>query len=377
MSSEHYRVIQWATGNTGQRSLREVICDPSLELVGVLVYDAEKDGTDAGDLCGEGKTGITATLDRQAILNLSADCCLYMARASGTGPSRAGLTEDELVDDMVALLKRGINVVTTCTDLVARGAPLSDANRSRLLDACQQGHASVWASGSDPGFITETLPLALLSIQRHVELIEIDEFGDLSRRPSPHMVLEQMGFGQSPSTLDPQRRMNHLLGAFQPALSVLAEMAGFDIDAWASEGAVATAKEDLTIVAGDIKKGTLAAQRISVTGRSKGTDRVRFNQYTFVALDVDPAWELQSTGWRVRVHGDAPIDLSMPFPVPLEGLAGIVPAFNANGPVNAIPYVCAAAPGILITQDLPHMIRRRESRQAEKSPAATRMVSRS
>jgi 2,4-diaminopentanoate dehydrogenase len=359
MSLERVRVIQWATGNTGQRSLREVIRDPSLELVGVLVYDAEKDGTDAGELCGESPTGITATLDRQAILNVDADCCLYMARASGTGASRAGLTEDELVDDMVGLLERGINVVTTCTDLIARGAPLSEANRSRVVDACQRGHASVWASGSDPGFITETIPLALLSIQRQVDLIEIDEFGDLSRRPSPHMVMEQMGFGKSPSALDPERRKNHLLGAFQPALSVLAELARFDIDEWTSDGAVATAKEDLTIVSGVIKQGTLAAQRITVTGRSQGGDRVRFNQYTFVALDVDPAWELQSTGWRVRVHGDAPIDMSMPFPVPLEGLADIVPAFNANGPVNAIPYVCAAAPGILTTRDLPHMIRQR------------------
>jgi hypothetical protein len=359
MSSKRHRVIQWATGNTGQRSLREVIRDPSLELVGVLVYDAEKNGIDAGELCGEGRTGIAATLDRQAILKLDADCCLYMARASGTGPSRAGLSEDQLVDDMVALLERGINVVTTCTDLVARGAPLSDANRSRVLDACQQGHASVWASGSDPGFITETIPLALLSLQREVELIEIDEFGDLSRRPSPHMVLEQMGFGKLPNMLDPQGRKNHLLGAFQPALSVLADLVGFDIDAWTSEGAVATAKEDLTIVSGDIRQGSLAAQRITVLGRSKGVDRVRFNQYTFVALDVDPAWELQATGWRVRVHGDAPIDLSMPFPVPLEGLADIVPAFNANGPLNAIPYVCEAAPGILTTQDLPHLIRRR------------------
>jgi len=140
---------------------------------------------------------------------------------------------------------------------------------------------------------------------------------------------------------------------------VLADLAGFDIDAWTSEGAVAVAKENLTIVAGDITAGTLAAQRITVTGRSLGVDRVRFSQYTFVSLDVDPAWELQSTGWRVRVHGDAPIDLSMPFPVPLDGLADIVPAFNANGPVNAIPYVCAAAPGILTTQDLPFMIRQR------------------
>ena len=48
MSSPRYRVVQWATGNTGQRALREVIRHPNLDLVGVLVYDDAKDGVDAG-----------------------------------------------------------------------------------------------------------------------------------------------------------------------------------------------------------------------------------------------------------------------------------------------------------------------------------------
>ena len=67
---------------------------------------------------------------------------------------------------------------------------------------------------------------------------------------------------------------------------------------------------------------------------------------------------MQPTGWRIRIHGDAPFDVSMPFPVPLDDLASFVPAFNANGPVNAIPYVCAARPGILTTEDLPHILPR-------------------
>jgi hypothetical protein len=44
--------------------------------------------------------------------------------------------------------------------------------------------------------------------------------------------------------------------------------------------------------------------------------------------------------------------------VPLDDLASFVPAYNANGPVNAIPYVCAAPPGILTTEDLPHILPR-------------------
>jgi 2,4-diaminopentanoate dehydrogenase len=358
MASRKYRVIQWATGNTGQRALRELIRDPSYDVVGVRVYDQAKDGVDAGELCGEGVTGIAATTDREAILKLDADCCVYMARATGTGQTRAGLTQDELVDDLVALLEKGSNVVSTCTDLIAGAVRLSEANRTRILDACKRGKASVWASGSDPGFVTETLPLALLSIQRRVDLIEIEEFGDLSHRPSPHMVMEQMRFGKPLAEFDPERRKNHLFGEYQPALTVLADYAGFEIDEWTAEGGVAAAKEGITIVAGKIEAGTAAAQRVIVTGKSGGQDRIRFTQYGFVAMDVEPDWGLQPTGWRLRIHGDAPIDMSMPFPVPLDDLANYVPAFNANGPVNAIPYVCAAEPGILTTEDLPHIVAR-------------------
>jgi 2,4-diaminopentanoate dehydrogenase len=358
MGSSRYRVIQWATGNTGQRALREVIRDPSFELVGVRVYDEAKDGVDAGDLCGEGPTGVLATTDRDAVLKVEADCCIYMTRATGRGQTRAGLTEDELVDDVVALLGSGTNVVTTCADLFARGVRMSDGNRARVRQACEQGNASVWATGSDPGFITETLPMAFLSIQRHVELIEIEEFGDVSQRPSAHMIMTQMRFGKPLEEFDPDRRKNHLFYEYQSPLSVLADMAGFEIDEWTAEGGVAAAKEDLTIVAGEIEKGTAAAQRVVITGLGKGVDRVRFTQYGFVALDVDPDWGLEPTGWRIRVHGDAPIDMRAPFPVSLDVLADYVPAFNANGPVNAIPYVCAAPAGFLTTEDLPHVLPR-------------------
>jgi 2,4-diaminopentanoate dehydrogenase len=358
MGASKHRVIQWATGNTGQRALREVIRDPNLDLAGVLVYDSAKDGVDAGDLCGEPATGILATTSRTDVLALGADCCVYMPRATGRGPTRAGLSEQDLVDDVVAVLEAGTSIVTTCTDLFAKGARLTGENRARVLKACAAGDAAVWASGSDPGFITETLMLALLSVQRQVDLIEIEEFGDLSRRPSRHMVIDQMRFGKSLEGFDPDRRKNHLFGEYQPALSVLADIAGLTIDEWTAEGGVAAAKEDLQIAAGEIKAGTAAAQRIVINGRRHGVDRIRFIQYGFVAMDVEPDWGLQPTGWRVRVHGDAPLALSMPFPVPLEELASVVPAFNANGLVNAIPYVCACAPGILTTEELPHILAR-------------------
>lgn len=122
MNSTRYRVAQWATGDVGRRAMREVIRHPALDLVGVLVYDPAKAGVDAGEICGEGRTGIVATTDRNVIFALKADCVLYMPRASGAGKARSGRTIPEVLDDVVTLLETGTNIITTCTDpIVPRG----------------------------------------------------------------------------------------------------------------------------------------------------------------------------------------------------------------------------------------------------------------
>jgi 2,4-diaminopentanoate dehydrogenase len=56
------------------------------------------------------------------------------------------------------------------------------------------------------------------------------------------------------------------------------------------------------------------------------------------------------------VRGEAPLDVQLEFPIALEDLGSFTPAYTANRPVNAIPYVCAAPPGILATADLPPIV---------------------
>jgi 4-hydroxy-tetrahydrodipicolinate reductase len=356
VNPRRYSVVQWATGNSGTRTMREVIRHPTLDLVGVLAYDPAKDGTDAGKLCGEDPVGVTATTDRTAVLALKPDCVVYMPRASGTGPSRAGLSLAEVVDDAVEILEAGTNIVTICTDFHAGGVRLGEEGRARVLDACERGNASLYATGSNPGFMTDALPYVLLSMQRRVSSIEIEEFGDVSRRPSPHMLFDQMRFGKPLTEFHAERRAAHLLGEFGPPLGALAEAAGFTVDEWTAVGEVAAATHDVSMIAGELEAGTAAAQRSIMVGRAGGVEVVRFTQYAYCTRDVDPAWDLRPAGWRIRVRGDAPFDVDLTFPVPLAELGDYVPAYNGNRAINAIPYVCAAKPGILSIENLPPIL---------------------
>jgi hypothetical protein len=339
MAGPRLRVVQWGTGNIGRRALREVIRHPELDLVGVRVYDPAKDGVDAGVLSGEDEVGVAATTESDAIHALAADCALYM-------PSRLEL------DDVVTLLEAGTNVVTTRGELFAGGHRLGDERRARVVDACARGSSSIYATGSSPGFITDALPFALLSLQRRVDMIDIAEFANLSRRDSPQMLFELMGFGRSIDSHDPARS-SYLLEEFGPPLGVLAEATGRPVDAWTCTGEVAAARHDTTIVAGQIPAGTVAAQRTIIIGSSGGDDVVRFTPTWYCTDDLDPAWDLRLTGWRVRVDGDASLDVEIGFPIALDDLGSFTPALTANRPVNAIRHVCVARPGILSTADLP------------------------
>ncbi|HEY6792027.1 MAG TPA: hypothetical protein VI365_32410, partial [Trebonia sp.] len=300
------QVVQWATGNIGSRSLRHVIEHPALNLAGVYVTSAAKVGLDAADLCQlDRKTGITATSDIDEIVALGADCVLYMPAACD-------------FDEVTSLLASGANVVTTRVEF-HHPASLDPSVRARIEAACEPWGTSIHSTGSSPGFITEALPIVLASIQRKLTSLMINEYADLSRRDSPDLLFNIMGFGKPPEYFDPIR-FGYGSIAFGPSLRLTAEALGLPLDDVTSTGEVAVTRDALAIAAGVIEAGTVAAQRMIVSGMRNGSEILRFsaNWYCGTDLAVEPAWDLRETGWNVFVDGDAPLDVDIRFPFPLE-----------------------------------------------------------
>jgi 2,4-diaminopentanoate dehydrogenase len=334
-------VVQWATGNIGSRSLRAVIDHPDLTLVGLYVHSSDKAGRDAGTLADRGSTGVLATRDIEEIVGLGADCVLYMAQQCN-------------VDEICRLLESGANVVTTRGEF-HHPASMDADMRQRVESACRRGGTSIHSTGSSPGFITEAVPLVLASMQRRLDSLVIEEFADLSKRDSPELLFQLMGFGTEPDAFN-RGRWAHGAASFGPSLRLVAEALGLPLDAVESTGAVATARQTTTIAAGTIEAGTVAAQRLQVDGLRDGRPLLSFVANWYCTADLDQEWDLRATGWRLRVAGDAPLDVEMRLDVPLERMGEMSPGYTANRAVNAVAIVCAAAPGIRTSVELPQII---------------------
>jgi 4-hydroxy-tetrahydrodipicolinate reductase len=338
------RVVQWATGNIGSRSLQHVIEHPQLTLAGLYVTSPAKVGVDAGELCGLPPTGVTATSDIEEIFALHADCVIYMPAACD-------------LDQVCGILARGTNIVTTRGEFHHPGS-MPPADRERVEQACSEGGTSIHSTGSSPGFITEAIPLVLTSIQRRLDRLAINEYADMSARNSPDMLFNLMGYGH-PVEEFPPHRFAYAAHSFGPSMRLVADAIGMPLDAVTSTGEVAVTPEKLTIAAGTLDAGTVAGQRMIVTGTHHGRPLMTFTATWCVSQDLDPAWSLRGAGWNgwnVRVDGDAPLDIDVRFAIPEGRMGEMTPGYTANRAVNAVPYVCAALPGIRTTVDLPQII---------------------
>jgi hypothetical protein len=334
------RVVQWATGNVGSRAMRRVVEHPKLELVGVYVHSAAKQGRDAGELCGLPPVGIKATRSVDEIIALKPDCVLYMQESCD-------------LDDVCRLLASGANIVTTRGEFI-NPRRMDGRVRERVEQACREGGSTIYATGSSPGFITDAIPLVLTSIQRRLDSITIDEFANLESRDSPGMLFQGMGYGQDPKVFQ-RSHMAQGLDGFSHSFDVVADALGLSLESVEVNHEVAAARSDVQIVAGVIPKGTIAAHRIGIACMRGGRPLMQMRLNWYCTTDIDADWDLGDNGWRVQVAGDVPLDVRIRFPVALEDYGAMTPGLTAHPPVNAIPYVCAASPGIKTAVDLPRI----------------------
>ena len=338
-----YRVVQWATGGVGRAAIEGVLDHPELELVGCWVHSGSKHGKDVGELIGRGPIGIEATSDVEAILALDADCVVY-----------APILGDSSI--VSRLLRSGKNVVTPVGWWYPKRIDTTDVET-----ACKDGGATLHGTGIHPGGITERFPLMVSSLSRAITHVRAEEFSDIRTYDAAEVIRDIMLFGSPPDVAKTSIMTAVLGNGFGQSIHMVADVLGFDIEPelrTTHDVAVATAPIDSPM--GVIEPGLVAAQRFRWEALVDGQPVILAAvNWLMGEEDLDPPWSFgpERERFEVEITGDPPVHLTfhgLHPPSLAEGLArnrGIVA--TAMHCVNAIPYVCAAEPGIRTYLDLP------------------------
>src|SRR3954451_9846635 len=258
------KVVQWSTGNVGRHAIAGIDARPELELAGVWVSSPEKDGQDAGKLAGlDRDLGVAATNDADALIASKPDWIVYTAMAD----NRLA----EAIDDLIRFLRAGINVVSSSP--VFLQYPYGVVPKEfidPIEQAAQEGGASLFVNGVDPGFANDWLPLVLTSVSERIDEVRCFELLDYATYDNPTVLFDVMGFGkpmdETPMLLQP----GILSMAWGSVVRQLAAGLGVELDDVTETVVKLPAPETFDIARGTIEKGTMAALRFEVLGIRDG-----------------------------------------------------------------------------------------------------------
>lgn len=333
------RVIQWATGSMGKTCLRAVIDDPRFELAGLFVYGEAKAGRDAGDIARRDPTGVIATRSVEDILALPADVVLHcpMLAAPYNGHDA----------DVRRLLETGKNVISINNYFEPRA--LGADHAAQLEASALKGGATLAGTGVNPGWVAERMAANAVALCLSHRNVATREIIDCSTVPNPDYVFGALGFGADPASVDlvdgPQARTFDQM--FAQSVEGLAQRIGLTLDGYESDHQLRLAGQDLTVAAGAIPKGTVAATTWRVHGVADGDRRVT-HEVNWIMDPTDPAFA-GKPHWQIEVDGLPGLTIAMDLIAAApEGVRTKPEQFAVAAMVlDAIPKVVAAPPGLL------------------------------
>ena len=343
------RIVQWGTGAVGREVLATVLDSRTgLQLTGVRVYSEDKAGVDAGVLIDRDPVGVTATTDVESILSLEADCVVYTPR----------LTD---VDEVCRILASGKNVVTTA--FLFHPDRIRLADRDRVLAACIEGGTSVHGCGLNPGNLSGALPLALSGMSRTIKTLTLQERADWSVYDSTAITFDNMRFGSPVDEISVEA--NDFLAfnssIFTEQVWLLADTLHAGIDEVTATVEAVAAQHDHEIFDHVLRAGTTAGQRWNWTGRRDGEPLVEIEALWTVGNEYPKHWPKPRHGWTLTIEGDPSMQAHFMSLASFEREASMLEHVNsanvatAMQVLNAVPAVCAAAPGFATTADLPQV----------------------
>jgi len=327
------RILHWGVGEMGAGMVRLVQEIPSLRSVSAVVRSGPKEGKDLGELAGLSRPlGIKAVSEpARAQRETPADLALHAT----------GSFTREVFPQLEALVDLKLDVITVAEEMAApwRREPELAARLDRL--ARERG-VTVLGTGINPGFVLDTLIIALTGACWEVRKIRAARVNDLS--PFGPVVMKTQGVGTTPEEFARGVAAGTIVGhiGFPESMRMIADALGWALDKIeeSREPIISRTRRQTRHVL--VEPGMVAGCRHTARGYMNGQVVIELEH----PQQVLPGTEGTETGDYIWVDGNPPLNFANKPEIP-GGIGTMAVA------VNSIPLVRKAPPGLVMQPDLP------------------------
>ncbi|MDK9494172.1 dihydrodipicolinate reductase [Streptomyces katrae] len=343
--------VVWGTGNVGRAAIRAVDAHPALELTAVIVHDPAKAGRDAGELAGLGhRLGVTATRDIGAVLAARPAAVVYAASGD--------IRPDDALADITRAITAGAVVVSPALYPLYDHRSAPPEFRDPVLAAIAEGGGSLFASGVDPGWGNDVLPLLISGLGTTVDAIRCQEIFDYSTYDQPDSVRHLVGMGH-PMDYEPMMLMPSIpTMVWGGQIRMMARALGVELDEireTSQRRALDTTVHTPSM--GVFEAGTQGAIRFEVQGVVGGEPRIVIEHVTRIHPSCAPDWPVPPDGGagahRVVIEGRPRIEVTVEATDEGENRSAGGNATAVGRLVGAIDWLVAAEPGLYDALDVP------------------------
>lgn len=321
------KVAQFGLGPIGIESLKLAVQLPWLEIVGAVDNAPAKAGRPLTEITGLAQLdGLRVTRDLEALFRETPPEVILHTASSSVA---ATLTQ------MRPALESGVSVASTCEQLIFPA--LKEPALAKEYDAlCRLTGARVVATGVNPGFVMDVMPIALTGVSRSVESIFVERVVDASTRRQS--LQAKIGSGREAEEFRDELRAGRAghAGLIESA-ALVAHAMGWSLDNLTEEGEPVLAECEISTPFFNVPKGKVCGIRQRAVGSSGGVERV--------VLEIAMFLGASQSHDRVIVRGNPPLDV-----VVQGGVAGDEATVAAL--VNVVPRLLASAPGLRLATDL-------------------------
>ena len=249
--SDTIGVIQYGLGPIGQMSVRALVDREVLKLRGAVDVDPAKVGKDVGEVAAVGKNlGVVVTDKADEVFkDPEAKVVLHT-----TGSTLKGVKPH-----LEQILRAGKNVVSTCEEL-AYSKDTHPEITEELNRIAKDNGVAIVATGVNPGFAMDLLPLTLSSIVTDVKRIHIKRYQDASVRRLPFR--KKIGAGMSPDEFKEHAGtgvIRHV--GLAESIYLIAHHLGWKLDRFTEEIAPIMAENPVTMPDLEVAAGQVAGCR--------------------------------------------------------------------------------------------------------------------